>query len=133
MAYHPLLVPHLTEGLAALGSERILVSRDGVVGTVTGFAIFGIVPGTEGAGRVRAIAVGPQARRRGLGRMLMNSALETLRNRNARFVLVELPDDPLLRRFESLLSSSGFVEETRAADLVRDGVAMRYLRRYFDD
>ena len=96
---------------------------------MTGFVLFGIVPGTQGAGRMRAVAVAPLARRRGVGRALVTAALHALDERGARFALVELPDEPLMRFLSALLDACGFSEESRAADLVRDGVAMRYLRR----
>ena len=53
---------------AALGGsveELCTVSRDREGGALTGFVLFGFVPGAEGAGRIRAVGVAPLARRRG--------------------------------------------------------------------
>jgi ribosomal protein S18 acetylase RimI-like enzyme len=129
-AYRPLVEPPVSRAFDDPdGEERILLARDRPGGAVTGFVLFGIVPGTLGAGRVRAVAIAPLARRRGVGRALLTAAVQALDGRGARFVLVELPDDPPMRFFTALLDACGFVEEARAEDLVRNGVAMRYLRR----
>lgn len=129
-AYHALIAPPLSRSLHETnGEELLLLARDRAAGAVTGFVLFGVVPGTLGAGRVRAVAVAPLARRRGVGRALLTAALSDLEARGARFALVELPDEPGMRFLAALLDACGFTEESRAADLVRDGVAMRYLRR----
>ena len=131
-AYHALVAPSLTQAIRDPdGDEQLLLARDRPGGAVTGFVLFGIVPGTLGAGRVRAVAVAPLARRRGVGRSLLIAALHVLDGRGAQFALVELPDEPLMRFLSALLDACGFSEESRAVDLVRDGVAMRYLRREF--
>jgi predicted N-acetyltransferase YhbS len=131
-SFRLLVEPHLRTALASDEEERLLIARDRAGhGAVTGFALYGIVPGTLGAGRVRGVAVTPLARRRGVGLALLQGACDDLRRLHARFVLVELPDDPRMRFFEALLIAGGFTEESRAADLVAPGVAMRYVRRDF--
>ncbi len=131
-AYRPLVESPLFHALSVPDAEeRLLLSRDRLAGAVTGFVLFGVVPGTLGAGRVRAVAIAPLARRRGVGRALLTAAVQALEERGARFVLVELPDEPAMRFLAALLEACGFTEESRAADLVRDGVAMRYIRRDF--
>ncbi|MEP7345232.1 MAG: GNAT family N-acetyltransferase [Gemmatimonadaceae bacterium] len=128
--YRSLVASPLSHALSASDEEeRLLLSRDRLAGAVTGMVLFGIVPGTLGAGRVRGVAVAPLARRRGVGRALLTAAVQALEERGARFALVELPDEPAMRFLAALLEACGFAEESRAADLVRDGVAMRYMRR----
>jgi ribosomal protein S18 acetylase RimI-like enzyme len=109
--------------------ERVLVARDRPGGGVTGAVLFGETAGVPGAGRLRAVVVTPLARRRGVGRALVEDAVARLAASGARFVMAEVPDEPDTRYFAVLLEGCGFREEARAADLVRDGVAMRYLRR----
>ena len=128
--YRPLIERPLADALSAPSEEEVLLlSRDRIAGAVTGFVLCGVIPGTLGAGRIRAVAVAPLARRRGVGRDLLTAAVSALEKLGARFVLVELPDDPAMRFLAALLDTGGFAEESRAADLVRDGVAMRYIRR----
>jgi GNAT superfamily N-acetyltransferase len=69
------------------------------------------------------------ARRRGVGRALVETAVAELRDDGARFVIAELADAPEMRFVSVLLDACGFAEEARAGDLVRDGMAMRYLVR----
>lgn len=131
-AYLPVVAPPLAQGLADPGGEeQVLIARDRVGGAITGFSLFGVVPGTLGAGRIRAIGVAPLARRRGVGGALLNATCEALRAQGARFVLVELPDEPEARFLWALLEAADFREEDRASELVRPGVAMRYVRRDF--
>jgi GNAT superfamily N-acetyltransferase len=113
----------------APSDERCLVARDRSGGAITGFALFGFVAGAAGAGRLRATGVAPLARRRGVGRALVESVVAELRDEGARFVIAELADAPEMRFVSVLLEACGFAEESRANDLVRDGVAMRYLVR----
>jgi ribosomal protein S18 acetylase RimI-like enzyme len=128
--YLPLIEPFLEQGLTGHSAEEtVLVSRDREAGAITGVAVVGIVAGTLGAGRIRGVCVAPLARRRGVGRALLNESMEVLTESGARFALVELADEPEMRFLSALLEAGGFAEEARAADLVRDGVAMRYLRR----
>ncbi|MFN8574994.1 MAG: GNAT family N-acetyltransferase [Gemmatimonadaceae bacterium] len=129
-SYRSLLHEHLERALIGTDrEEHLLVSRDRPAGAVTGFALFGIVPGTIGAGRLRGIAIAPLARRRGVGRALLTAACRELQAVGARFVLVELPDEPEARFLWALLEAHDFREEARAAELVRPGVDMRYVRR----
>lgn len=131
--YRPVLREHLERALHNTdGDERLLLSRDRPNGAITGFVLFGVVPGTLGAGRIRGIAVGPMARRRGVGRALLTAACGELRELGARFVLVELPDDDESRFLWALLQAHGFREESRAAELVRPNVDMRYVRLELD-
>jgi GNAT superfamily N-acetyltransferase len=119
--------------LAAFGDtpdeERCLVARDRSGGAITGFALYGFVAGAAGAGRLRAAGVAPMARRRGVGLALVENVVAELRDDGARFVIAELADAPEMRFVSVLLDACGFAEEARAADLVREGVAMRYLVR----
>ena len=119
----------LRAALAGSEEERCMVARDRARGAVTGFVLFGFVAGAVGAGRIRAVGVAPLARRRGVGRALVDASVSDLRDEGARFVLVELPDAPEARFASLLLTACGFGEEARAGDLVRDGVDMRYLIR----
>ena len=123
----------LAESLADpdASEERCVVARDREGGALTGFALFGFVAGATGAGRIRAVAVTPLARRRGVGRGLLETAVAELRDDGARFVVAEVPDEDEMGYFTLLLEACGFSEEGRAADLVRDGVAMRYVFRRF--
>ena len=94
-----------------------------------GVALHGVVAGSEGAGMIHGIVVAPAARRAGVGRGLVDGAVAALVSSGARVVLAELPDDPALGDLHALLRRSGFVEDGRVADLVRDGVAMVFWRR----
>lgn len=130
VSYRASIRPHLEQALRAPeGEEQLLLAHDRPGGAITGFVLFGIVPGTRGAGRVRAVAVAPLARRRGVGRALLRSACARLIAQHARFALAELPDEEQARFLWALLEAEGFAEEARAADLVRAGVAMRYVRK----
>lgn len=95
---------------------------------ILGLILFGWVAGALGTAKVHFIAVTAAARLRGLGTHLFAAALETLRAAQARMLIAEVPDDPVLRTGVALLERCGFVEEGRVADFYRDGVDLRLLR-----
>ena len=97
---------------------------------VLGTALFGLVAGAEAAGVIHAVTVHPGYRRRGIGHALVDAVTEALRQRGARFALVELPDDPaVLPGLRDVLVHEGYDEVARVPDLYRDGVALAFLRR----
>lgn len=96
---------------------------------VVGVAVFGLVPGAEGAGKMNGMAVAPEAQRQGVARALIEAFVEALRRRGARFVLVEFPDAAELSGGRTLLQQAKFTEESRVADYFRAGIALVFLRR----
>jgi ribosomal protein S18 acetylase RimI-like enzyme len=97
---------------------------------IDGIVVFGIFGGTSGAGRLHFVAVEHHARRAGVGRALVDAAIDALRTENARFVLAELPDDPhALPDAHRFLHALGFTQESRVEDFYREGIALAFLRR----
>ena len=118
----------LVGAVDAEGEYHGLVAE--VAGRVVGVVVFGLVAGSQGAGSIYAAAVDPRARRRGVGRALVDAASTALAGLGARFAIVEVPDDPAATApFVELLAVSGFGEAARVPDLYRDGVALAFWRR----
>jgi len=113
------------------GEYRAAVAT-GDAGAVVGVVLFGAVAGTIGGGTLYGVAVTPHARRRGVGRALVDHACAGLVAVGARLALAELPDDPALGDVRALLASAGFAERARVPDLVREGVALTFLVRALD-
>jgi ribosomal protein S18 acetylase RimI-like enzyme len=107
------------------------VAADGDL--VIGLALYGLVAGAQGAGRLILVAVTAGARLRGVGAQLVDAAVADLGRRGARFAGVEFPADPVLRPGLTLLMRSGFREESRVADFFRDGVDLVFLRRKIEE
>ena len=60
----------------------------------------------------------------------MSAAIASLEDRDARFMLAELPDDPReLGGSRDFLEALGFHEESRVDDFYRDGIALAFMRR----
>jgi ribosomal protein S18 acetylase RimI-like enzyme len=119
----------LARALAALSpseASAIVAESDG---RLVGVAVFGLVAGAEGAGKMHGMAVAPEAQRHGIARALIEAFVEDLQQRGARFVLVEFPDAPELAGGRTLLQHAKFVEESRIKDYFRDGIALVFLRR----
>jgi GNAT superfamily N-acetyltransferase len=125
--YHELVLEPLASYDDGTDERVIVAVADG--DCIVGFALHRLVAGARGAGQLQAVGVQADRRGRGIGGRLVQGAVAAQRDAGARFTLVELPDDPALEALAATLGHHGFREETRAADLVRDGVAMRYLRR----
>lgn len=98
-------------------------------GKLVGIIIFGTVAGAEGAGRLQLIVTDPGSRRTGIASALVEAAVEELRRSAARFVVVELPDDPELAPAAALLEHRGFVVDARVRDFHRDGMDLVVFRR----
>jgi hypothetical protein len=58
----------------------------------------------------------------------MHAVTEAARAAGARFLLVEIADDPALGTILTLLREQGFKEEARVPDFYRDGVSLTFLR-----
>jgi ribosomal protein S18 acetylase RimI-like enzyme len=102
----------------------------GVDGAAAGVVVYGMTAGASGAGALYGIAVAAAWRRRGVGSALVRHAAGDLRTLGARFVLAEVPEDPLaLGDVLALLAAAGFRAEARVADFYRDGVGMVFMRR----
>lgn len=111
------------------GEYRAVVAVDDA-GSVAGLALYGLVAGTVGGGALYGLAVAEGARRRGVGRALVERACAELAALGARLAVAELPADPALgSALRALLESAGFAERSRVPDLVRDGVALAFLVR----
>lgn len=124
------------EALASALSSHDETRAAGVVSVVgargapqlAGVIVYGSFAGASGAGRLHGVFVDPGLRWRGIGRTLLVTAMADARERGERFVLAEVAGDDTLAAYRAFLLASGFREEARAADLVRDGVALVLMR-----
>lgn len=117
----------LERALAGGSSEfRIAeVERDG---RIAALALFGAFAGTVGTARMFLIAP-TNADAHSLAAEVCAAAMSALHAEGTRLVIAELPDDPCVDGMRKLLLESGFHEESRVDDLIRDGVALTFLRR----
>jgi ribosomal protein S18 acetylase RimI-like enzyme len=106
-----------THGLVAIRGHSIVA-----------FVIHGSIAGAEGAGRLQLVVTDNPFRRMGIARRLVEVAVDRLRGRGARFVIVELPDDPALAPATALLHRCGFLVDARVRDFYRDGVDLAVFR-----
>ena len=112
---------------SATDEYRAVVAAEG--SALAGLIVFGETAGARGAGRIHLIAVDAHTRRRGIATALVQSACGDLAARGARFVAIEIPDDRRLDGARFAAERTGFHEEARVADYVRDGVSLLLLRR----
>lgn len=135
LADAPYAEPLLASLDAAIRSDseehRALVAHDG--DRLAGVIVFGEIAGARGTGRIYLLAVDATARGRGLGAALVHAAFTHLGAHGARFVVIELPEEPRLARALRLAGRTGFFEEARVSDYVRDGVGLLVLRRNLED
>jgi ribosomal protein S18 acetylase RimI-like enzyme len=96
---------------------------------LVGLVLLGLVAGAQGAGRLHLIVVTASARFGGVGRLLLDRAADEAAQRGARFLLAEIPEDPVLAPAHELLRRAGFRTESRIADFIRDGIGIAFARR----
>jgi ribosomal protein S18 acetylase RimI-like enzyme len=121
--------PRYALARSLINDDVSAIVAEGDDGRVLGVAVYGLVAGTEGAAKMHGMAVAPEAQRHGIARALITAFSDDLRQKGARFVLVEFPDAPELAGGRTLLQQAKFVEESRLKDYFRDGIAMVFLRR----
>lgn len=104
----------------------LVVERDG---TVAALALFGPVGGTRGAWRLSTLVTAPPVGSLEVSRTLLDSTLGMVRHAGGRFLLAELPADPVVGSSLTTLRKSGFRQVGRIPDFFRDNVALLFLRR----
>jgi len=107
-------------------TRAMVIERDG---TVAALAMFGQVAGAHDAWHLNTILVAPRVDLREVGRAMVDGVVDVIRREGARFLMAELPADPVLGRSLSLLRACGFRQEARIPDFFRDEVALLFLRR----
>jgi hypothetical protein len=92
---------------------------------VVGLALFGAVAGAHAVVKLHGII----ARELTPARALVEAVVRASEHSGERMIVCELPDDRHFTTAASALEKSGFVEEGRVPDFVRDGIALRFLVR----
>jgi hypothetical protein len=100
-----------------------LLSATGEPGEVNGLVLFGTVLGARLATKVHAV-VAPDPR---VQLALLDAVRETCVRSGERLVVCELPHDRPFDLAAVALVASGYREEGRIEDFVRDGIALRLL------
>lgn len=98
-------------------------------GQLLGVAGFGDLLGSDRVVRLHVLVLSPSVAHDVVGRHLLHAVDDAARAAGARFVFSELPDDLALRATADALRDFGYHEEARIPDYLRDGVALRFLRR----
>lgn len=130
--YIGIAVDVLTQALEAAETESgaeslgLVAERDG---DAVGLALYGLVAGSEGAGKLHLVAVTASARLQGVASELCDAATTALASLGARFVLAEVADDPRIEPGRALLAHASFQEEARIPDFFAEGIALVFLRR----
>lgn len=107
-------------------ARALLMARDG---TVAALALFGPVPGAIGAWDLNLLLTAAGIDAHDVGVPLISAILAEIRATGGRFLLAELPADPVIGSTLTLLRKNGFRQEGRIPDFFREGVALLFLRR----
>lgn len=90
-----------------------------------GLVLFGTVAGARSVVKVHAVVGGE----REAAEALLDAVRRASEHSGERMIVCELPDDAPFVVAAEALEASGFAEEGRVSDFVRDGVALRLLVR----
>jgi predicted GNAT superfamily acetyltransferase len=92
---------------------------------LVGLVLFGTVAGARSVVKVHGIV----ARERDVAVALLDAVRQASERSGERMIVSELPDDTPFALASEALEASGFAEEGRVPDFVRDGVALRLFVR----
>jgi hypothetical protein len=92
---------------------------------LTGLVLFGTVTGARSVVKVHGVV----ARERETAIALLDAVREASERSGERMIVSELPDDAPFALASAALEASGFAEEGRVPDFIRDGVALRLFVR----
>ena len=106
--------------------RALVIARDG---TAAGLALFGPVAGASGAWHLYMLLTAAGIHTKAVGGPLVDAALAEVRVHGGRFLLAELPADPVIGSSLTLLRSMAFRQVGRIPDFYREGVALLFLRR----
>jgi hypothetical protein len=106
--------------------RALVIARDG---TVAALALFGPVSAASGAWHLHMLLTAAGIAARDVGGPLVDAALAEVRASGGRFLLAELPADPVIGSALTLLRAKAFKQVGRIPDFYRDGVALLFLRR----
>jgi hypothetical protein len=90
-----------------------------------GLTLFGTVTGARAVVKVHGVV----ARERETAVALLDAVRQASEHSGERMIVCELPDDTPFAIARDALEASGFAEEGRVPDFVRDGVALRLFVR----
>ena len=107
-------------------TRAMLVEGDGIVAAL---ALYGPVSGARDAWILSTLLIAAGIATPDVARGLLDAVLATVRAGGGRFLLAEMPADPVIGTSLTLLRKSGFRQEARIPDFYRDGVALLFLRR----
>ena len=92
---------------------------------LVGVVLFGTVAGARSVVKIHGVV----ARERESAVALLDSVRQASERSGERMIVAELPDDAPFAVASEALEASGFAEEGRVPDFVRDGVALRLFVR----
>ncbi len=119
---------YVEQGAVASG-YYFLVFRDG--GQVLGFACYGPRDLAEGVYDLYWIATSIQARRRGIGRQLLDQVEEEVRRLHGRIVIVETSGTSLYKPTRDFYLGCGYEEEARIRDFYHPGDDLVIYTKHF--
>lgn len=102
-----------------------LLALDGDPQRLVGIAVFGTVAGAHAVVKLHGVITSEPA----AARALVDAVRQASEHSGERMIVCELPDDDAFATATAALLASGFTEEGRVPDFVRDGVALRLFVR----
>jgi hypothetical protein len=102
-----------------------LLAFDGEPARLAGITVFGTVAGARSVVKLHGVITSELAP----ARALVDAVRQASEHSGERMIVCELPDDAPFAVAVAALEASGFTEEGRVPDFVRDGVALRLFVR----
>ncbi len=107
-------------------THALTIERDG---TYASLALFGEVEASNSVWKLHTMLLSERVDAREVGDAMLLAVLEKVRTLGAKFLVAELPGDPVYGKTLDVLRANRFRQQGKVPDFYRDGVSLLFLTR----
>jgi hypothetical protein len=107
-------------------THALIIERDG---TCVALALFGQIVPSNGVWKLHTMLLSERIHAREVGDAMLLGVMEKIRTLGARFLLAEMPGDPVYGQTLNVLRANRFRQQGKVPDFYRDGVSLLFLIR----
>jgi hypothetical protein len=107
-------------------THALTIERDG---TYASLALFGEIEASNKVWKLHTMLLNERVDTREVGNAMLEAVTEKIRTLGARFLVAEMPGDPVYGQTLNVLRANRFKQQGKVPDFYRDGVSLLFLIR----